>query len=80
MPPSDSADPDLQARLLEAGRAEAEARGWPWLDPVEIGLTRASPGARQWTLRSNANARGRNVRVVVAEPDFRVVEAGFLPR
>jgi hypothetical protein len=78
MPPAE--ETELQARVLAAARAEAEARGWPWLEPVEVTLTRAAPGARHWQVRTNTAARGRSARIVIAEPDFEVVESGYLPR
>jgi hypothetical protein len=80
MPSPHDIDQAVRARLLDVARAEAETRGWPWLEPIEITLTRAAVGTRQWMLRSNAAARGRNVRLTIAEPDFEVVEAAFLPR
>jgi hypothetical protein len=80
MPTPPRCQSDLEARLIEVGKAAAAERGWPWLQPIEIRLTRPVPGAREWTLRSNATARGRNVRLVIAEPCFDVIDAGFLSR
>ena len=80
VPPAQETEAGLQARVLAAARAEAEARGWPWLEPVEVTLIRATPGERHWQVRSNTAARGRSARLVVAEPDLAVVEAGYLPR
>ena len=80
MPVSDDAEDELRNRLLEVARAAVEARGWPWLEPVDIRVKRATPGNRQWEIRTNTAARGCSVRIVIAKPDFEIVEAGFLPR
>jgi hypothetical protein len=75
-----SADDDLRERVLGSAQKYAESRGWPWLTPVEVTLTRAVPSDRQWTVKTNAFAVGRNARIVVREADMAVVDAGFLAR
>lgn len=69
---------DPRPRLLEAARAHAEERGWPWLEPVDIRLSSISD--RTWTIRTNARAVGMNVRILVRESDGAILQAGFLPR
>jgi hypothetical protein len=73
------ADPPRE-RLLEVAQGVAIARGWPWLDPVEVDLESASGAGRVWAVRTNCHARGMNIRVVISEPEFEIVSAGFLPR
>lgn len=80
MPVSDDADDELRNQLLEVARAAAGAQGWPWLEPVEITVKRTTPGERQWEVRTNTAARGCNVRLLIAEPGFEIIDAGFLPR
>jgi hypothetical protein len=74
-----SAD-EIREKVLASARQYAESRGWPWLTPVEVTLTRAVPSDRQWTVKTNAFAVGRNVRIVVREADLSVVDAGYLMR
>ncbi|HXU82329.1 MAG TPA: hypothetical protein VN914_13095 [Polyangia bacterium] len=73
-----SAADDPRPRLLAAARAHAEQRGWPWLEPVDIRLTSAAE--RLWTIRTNAEAVGMNVRIVVRESDAVIVQSGYLAR
>jgi hypothetical protein len=74
-----NADPPRE-RLLEVAKAEAAARGWPWIEPIEIDLESVSEAGRVWTVRTNCAARGMNIRVTIREGDFSVVSAGFLAR
>lgn len=73
-------DSEIRSRMVELARKHAEERGWPWRTPVEVKLTRADPKDRRWTVRTNALAVGMNVRVVVREDDFTIVESGYLAR
>ena len=75
-----SAQDDIREKVLASAKAHAESRGWPWLTPVEVTLTRAVPTDRQWTVKTNAFAVGRNARIVVRELDMSVIDAGFLAR
>lgn len=72
-------DPTLEAKLVAVARAAAEARGWPWEEPIDITAGTAA-GQRTWCLRSNAQSRGRNVVVTIREVDLAVLHAGYLPR
>lgn len=69
-------DPALRAQLLDHARKVAIERGWHWLEPVE--MTAVYPGA--WEIRTNALSRGINVRMILRESDFAVLEAGYLLR
>ena len=73
-------DADLRESVVAAARQYADARGWKWLTPVEVTLTRNVPDDRRWTVKTNAFAVGMNARIVVRERDLVVVEAGYLPR
>jgi hypothetical protein len=66
--------------LLAIAKNVAAERGWPWFDPVEVDLESSTAGKRVWAVRTNCYVKGQNVRIVVSEPDFAVVSAGFLPR
>lgn len=72
-------DPAPHDALLARARAEAEARGWPWLEPLEVapGLEAGTP---VWIVRSHAGQRGRNVRVLLRRDDLEVLDAAYLPR
>jgi hypothetical protein len=61
-------------------RATADARGWPWREPVDISSEWSPAGERAWTVRTNAASRGLSVRVTIREADLTVLQAGFLPR
>lgn len=55
------------------------ARGWPWIEPVDLELATVSP-ARTWSVRTNVQSLGSNVRLRIRESDLAIIEAGFLPR
>ena len=74
------ADAETRELVLAAAREYADARGWKWLTPVEVTLTRNVPDDRRWTVKTNAFAVGMNARIVVRERDLVVLEAGYLPR
>jgi len=75
------ADDQVKEAVLGAAQRYAEDKGWPWLSPIEVTLTRsAAREDRQWTVKTNAFAVGRNARIVVREHDLVVVDAGYLPR
>lgn len=73
-----SVRPPDRDRLIEAARAAAESRGWPWLEPVEV--ERESAARRTWVVRTNCEERGQNVRITLREDDLAVMNAAFLPR
>jgi hypothetical protein len=73
-------DDELRDSILAKAQEYAKERGWRWLTPVEVTLTRAAANDRQWTVRTNAFAVGMNARIVIREQDLSVVDAGYLPR
>ena len=71
---------DVRNQPLAVAQAYAAQHGWPWLEPVDVRLLRETPDGNIWSIRTNAFAVGRNVRVVVRESDLTAIDAGFLPR
>jgi hypothetical protein len=67
---------------VERARQYAEERGWPWHEPVRVTRSRAFvvSGRVTYEVRSNAQSRGSNARVIVAADDGSIVEAYWLPR
>ena len=72
-------DDALRAHLIEQARAIAAERGWAWLEPVDV-APEADGGEAVWVVRSNALARGMNVRVAFRRTDNTVLTARYLPR
>jgi len=59
----------------------AEAKGWPFRDPVRI--RRKAPwflGAPRWTVLSNADSKGGNIRVEIDEATGAILASGYNPR
>jgi hypothetical protein len=71
-----------EEEALAAARAAAEAKGWPFVDPVLV--LRKRPWFRKqggtWEVVTNRFAIGGNVRVTIDDATGAVLEAGFLPR
>ena len=69
---------------IEHARRCAEERGWAWREPV--GVTRSPTFAFlgrvrvRYEVRTNAEMRGRNARIVVDAEDGSIIEAHWLPR
>lgn len=56
-------------------------RGWTWHDPIKVSWgRRCFFGRVRWTVISNSESRGCNVRVVIDDTTGQIVEAGFNPR
>jgi hypothetical protein len=72
--------PDPRPRLLAVARELASERSWPWIEPVEISLSSSGTAGRIWTIVTNSQARGMNIRIVIREADESIVHAGYLPR
>jgi hypothetical protein len=60
---------------LGVAKAEADRRGWPWIEPV-----RASGGWLSYKFMTNASKRGVNVNVRVRARDGKVLRAAFARR
>lgn len=71
--------PDLEQQIVDAARQEADRREWPWDLPVRVTLSQALP-QRIWSVLTNANAVGRNVRIDIRESDLAIINSKFLPR
>ena len=67
---------------VERARRCAEERGWAWREPVRVIRSRSFVilGRVTYEVRSNAESRGSNARVIVAADDGSIVEAHWLPR
>jgi hypothetical protein len=62
-------------------REHAHRQGWPFLEPVAVNRHRAWwLGPLRWTVVSNHECRGRNVRVEIDDASSSIVAAGYLPR
>jgi hypothetical protein len=71
-----------EADAILRARDSATERGWEWREPVHVSRQRAYVffGRLSYEVRSNADSRGCNVRVVVDAEDGSVKEAFWLPR
>ena len=67
---------------VATARRLAEERGWRWEEPVHVSRRRSLVlfGRVSYEIRTNADRRGCNVRVVLDADDGTVVEAHWLPR
>jgi hypothetical protein len=67
---------------IEIARGVAVEKGWRWREPVRARRTRSwiFIGRAEWEVRTNADMRGTNVRVVVDAQDGTVLQAAYLPR
>ena len=59
----------------EIARAECEARGWPWIEPVRV-----SEGLTQFYVVTNVESRGGNVNIRVSATSGDVIQAAFARR
>ena len=71
---------ELEHKLLSIAKATATEHGWPWIEPVSINVERGVVPQRVFSVRTNAHAIGCNIRMLIRESDFAVIEAVFLPR
>lgn len=69
------ARPIGKAEAIAAARAYAQARGWPWQEPIVV-----EAGLREYRIRTNASRRGGNVNVRVSMIDGTVRFASFAER
>jgi hypothetical protein len=67
---------------IERARRCAEERGWVWREPVIVKRLRAFVlvGRVRYEVRTNAEMRGNNARIVVDAEDGSIAEAHWLPR
>lgn len=69
----------IEERILEVAKSFIADKSWPWLEPVRIESMLRS-GEKAWRVRTNIRCRGRNVRLLIRESDFAVIESGYMPR
>jgi hypothetical protein len=70
-----------RSEALDHARELAATRGWTWREPVVARWGRRwLLGRGCWTVLSNAESRGCNVRVVIDDATGDLIEAGFNPR
>jgi hypothetical protein len=69
-------------KAIEIAQSEATAKGWQWIGEVEAACARKwwLFGPKQWSVRSNAQARGINVYVLIDDASGEVLRAGLCPR
>jgi hypothetical protein len=67
---------------IERARRCAQERGWVWCEPVRVTQSRAFVlgGRLRYEVRTNAEMRGTNARIVVDAEDGSIIEAHWLPR
>jgi len=67
---------------IECARRCAEERGWAWREPVLVTRSRTFVfvGRVRYEVRTNAEMRGSNARIVVDAEDGSIIEAHWLPR
>lgn len=71
-----------EEEAIERARRCAEERGWAWQEPVRVTRSRAFLffGRVRYEVRTNAEMRGSNARIVVDAEDGAITEAHWLPR
>jgi hypothetical protein len=66
-----------EKRAIDAARCLADARGWPWYEPVAVESNAAGPRERV-VVRSNATSGGANVVVELDAESGAVLHAAYL--
>lgn len=72
-------DTAVRKHLLGILRAYTEDKGWPWIEPVEIVTVVSTAQIRIWRIRTNAEAPGNAVQLLVSENEneLTVVESRY---
>ena len=70
----------IKEQILEVAKAFVTDQSWPWIEPVEVLLRPMPSGEKAWSVRTNVYAKGRNVRLLIRESDFSVIDFAYLPR
>jgi hypothetical protein len=66
---------------IRVARAEADKEGWPWNEPTQAWTARRWwIGPRVWRVVSNAEMKGRNVRVEIDVLTGTVLSKSYTPR
>ena len=71
--------PLSREQAVNAAQRAAAERGWRWQEPVRASPMRVS-GRAVFEVRTNAENRGCNARIVIDAESGAVVEARWLPR
>lgn len=69
-----------EEHILEVAKSFIADKSWPWIEPIDIRLMLMPSGEKAWSVRTNILNRGRNVRLLVRESDFAVIDFAYLPR
>lgn len=64
-----------EQELVNIAKQACEKENWPWLEPVRI-----QNGFGKWTVVTNYEAIGCNVRIVISKKTGEVVDKFFMPR
>ncbi len=62
-------------QALALARAECDARGWPWREPVHV-----ARGLGSYHVMTNARSRGGNVNIRIGVASGQVISATFAQR
>lgn len=60
---------------IRIARDACRLAGWPWVEPVIV-----RRGVFSWTVITNAESIGSNVRIVVRKKDGHITKQSFAPR
>jgi|GEM_PF-2763799 len=71
---------NIKEQVVKVAKSFVADQSWPWIEPVEVQLQSMPSGERAWSVRTNVYARGRNVRLLILESDFSVIDSAYLPR
>lgn len=69
-------------KAIEIAASEAGVKGWHWTGKVEATCAKKWLlfGPKQWSVRSNAQARGVNVYVLIDDASGKILKSGFCSR
>jgi hypothetical protein len=65
---------------LAIAKDTARQNGWPWQLPIYVKRRRRIFRSAVWSVVTNVDKRGCNVRANVDDRDGRVLQANFCPR
>jgi hypothetical protein len=61
--------------LTTVARRISDQQGWPWIEPVQI-----QNGLFKWTVVTNCEKIGRNIRVVISKRTGQPTQWSFMSR
>jgi hypothetical protein len=62
-------------QLIDIAKLECEKESWPWLEPISI-----QDNWSDWTIITNSDKIGCNVRIIVSKKSGEVFKKSFMPR